>query len=82
MRHQQNVSTRVHYAVGVANGIMQTDDAGQVARRIFIFQMQLGEQEINFLELQIVHSIMFKLHLQLQNQLLLQKVFYRIVNNY
>ena len=26
-----NVSTRLHYSVGVANGIMQTDDAGQIA---------------------------------------------------
>jgi hypothetical protein len=26
-----NVSARVHYALGVANGIMQTDDTGQIA---------------------------------------------------
>ena len=31
-----NVSTRVHYAVGVANGIMKTDDSGQIAGELHI----------------------------------------------
>jgi hypothetical protein len=31
-----NVSTRVHFATGVANGIMKTDDSGQIAGEFYI----------------------------------------------
>ena len=64
-----NVSTRTHYAVGVANGIMQSDDTGSVAGEFHLTDAN-WRSGINFLELQINLLIMLMLQPQLQNQLL------------